>query len=127
MKTWFKLFVVLFIVGGLAGCARTVAIEQVQGTVSAGHTIEQVKNAILKAGHGREWIMEDTGFGVINATMKARTHMVEVRINYSATRYSITYTTSKNMKASNGKIHPTYNRWIRNLDKAIQLNLYNPI
>ncbi|MCV1468388.1 hypothetical protein MLP13_019910, partial [Escherichia coli] len=29
----------------------------------------------------------------------------------------------QNLQASGGQIHKNYNRWVRNLDKDIQLNL----
>ena len=46
----------------------------------------------------------------------------EVRITYTATSYDIKYDSSLNLQASGGKIHKNYNRWVRNLDKDIQLN-----
>lgn len=49
--------------------------------------------------------------------------MAEVRITYTATSYDIKYDSSLNLQASGGKIHKNYNRWVRNLDKDIQLNL----
>jgi hypothetical protein len=49
--------------------------------------------------------------------------MAEVRVNYTATSYSITYANSQNLRASGGKIHKNYNRWVNNLDKDIQVNL----
>ncbi|BBQ84478.1 hypothetical protein WP3W18E02_30070 [Klebsiella sp. WP3-W18-ESBL-02] len=107
----------------LAGCARTAPIEQINTVVSAGHSAEQVKNAILKAGIQRDWIMTEAAPGVIKATQKARDHSATANIKYSATGYSIVYDSSFNLKASDGKIHKNYNRWVRNLDKDIQVNL----
>ncbi|MGF7446131.1 LptM family lipoprotein, partial [Klebsiella michiganensis] len=98
------------IIGALAGCARTAPIEQIHTTVSAGHTEAEVKNAIIKAGAQREWIMSDAGPGVINARQQIRDHIAEIKINYSATSYSINYATSSNLMASGGKIHRNYNR-----------------
>ncbi|WP_130099209.1 hypothetical protein [Siccibacter turicensis] len=118
-----KLLTALAIMGSLAGCARTAPIANVHSTVSSGHTQSQVKNAILKAGQERKWIMSEAAPGEINARQQSRDHMAEVRINYTATSYSITYANSQNLKASGGKIHKNYNRWIYNLDKDIQLNL----
>ena len=117
---WFAAFA---IAGALAGCARTAPVDQVHSIVSAGHTAEQVKTAILKAGQKREWIMTEAGPGVIKGRLQARDHSAEVRIPYSATSYSINYESSLNLKASGGKIHKNYNRWVHNLDHDIQLNL----
>lgn len=123
MKKWMKWLAIFAVVGALAGCARTAPIDNVQSTVSAGHTEAQVKNAILKAGAQRQWIMSDVGPGVIKARQQNRDHVAEVRITYSPTGYSIKYDSSLNLLASGGKIHKNYNRWVRNLDKDIQINL----
>lgn len=123
MKKIAKWFVAFAVVGALAGCARTAPVEQVHSTVSAGHTETQVKNAILKAGLQRQWIMTEAGPGVIKGRLQARDHVAEVRIPYTATSYSIDYASSLNLMASGGKIHKNYNRWVHNLDQSIQLNL----
>ncbi|HBL7127693.1 TPA: hypothetical protein LSW51_002447, partial [Enterobacter asburiae] len=106
-----------------AGCARTAPIAQVHSIVSAGHTADQVKTAILKAGQKRDWIMTETGPGMIKGRLQSRDHSVQVSIPYTATSYSINYENSLNLKAADGKIHKNYNRWVNNLDHDIQLNL----
>ncbi|MBM3071828.1 hypothetical protein HV346_21660 [Enterobacter sp. RHBSTW-00994] len=126
MKKLVKWCAAFAIVGALAGCARTAPIDQVHTIVSAGHTSEQVKNAILNAGHQRKWIMTEAGPGVIKGRLQTRDHFAEVRIPYSATGYSINYANSLNLKAGDGKIHKSYNRWVQNLDNDIQLNLSAP-
>lgn len=123
MKKYAKWFAAIAVVGALAGCARTAPVNNVHSTVSVGHSQEQVRSAILKAGAQRQWIMNDAGPGVITARQQSRDHMAEVRINYTATSYSINYANSQNLRASGGKIHKNYNRWVNNLDKDIQVNL----
>lgn len=123
MKKIVKWLAAFAVVGALAGCARTAPVDNVHSTVSAGHTAEQVKAAILKAGPQRQWIMNEISPGVIKARQQTAGHIAEVRINYTATGYSINYDSSLNLMASGGKIHKTYNRWVRNLDKDIQIAL----
>ena len=123
MKKYVQWFAAIAVAGALAGCARTAPVEQIQTAVSAAHTEDQVKQAILRAGVQRQWIMSQTVPGAIAARQQARDHVVEVRINYSASGYSIHYVSSSNMLASGGKIHKNYNRWVHNLDKDIQVNL----
>lgn len=123
MKKYVQWFAAIAVAGALAGCARTAPVEQIRTTVSAGHTEAQVKQAILRAGVQRQWIMSQTAPGAIAARQQAHDHVVEVRINYSASGYSIHYVSSSNMLASGGKIHKNYNRWVHNLDKDIQVNL----
>ena len=67
--------------------------------------------------------MNEAGPGVIKARQQNRDHVAEVRINYTATGYTINYDSSLNLQAANGKIHKNYNRWVNNLDKDIQVNL----
>ncbi|WP_318357036.1 hypothetical protein [Enterobacter sp.] len=123
MKKYVKWAAAIAVVGALAGCANTAPIANIHSTVSAGHTESQVRNAILKAGAERKWAMNDAGKGVIVARQQARDHMAEVRVSYSASNYSITYASSTNLEAANGKINKNYNRWVHNLDKDIQVNL----
>lgn len=123
MKKIIHWMIAATVVGALAGCARTAPIEQVNAIVSAGHTEAQVKDAIIKAGAQRQWIMSDAGPGVIKDKLQNRDHVADIKINYSATSYSIVYVSSINLMAANGKIHRNYNRWVHNLDKDIQVTL----
>ena len=123
MKKIIHWMIAATVVGALAGCARTAPIEQVNAIVSAGHTEAQVKDAIIKAGAQRQWIMSDAGPGVIKGKLQNRDHVADIKINYSATSYSIVYVSSINLIAANGKIHRNYNRWVHNLDKDIQVTL----
>ena len=123
MKKIIHWMIAATVVGALAGCARTAPIEQVNAIVSAGHTEAQVKDAIIKAGAQRQWIMSDAGPGVIKGKLQNRDHVADIKINYSATSYSIVHVSSINLMAANGKIHRNYNRWVHNLDKDIQVTL----
>ncbi|MBC4752374.1 LptM family lipoprotein [Klebsiella variicola] len=123
MKKIIHWMIAATVVSALAGCARTAPIEQVNTIVSAGHTAAQVKDTIIKAGAQREWIMSDAGPGVIKGHLQNRDHVADIKINYSATSYSIVYVSSLNLMAANGKIHRNYNRWVHNLDKDIQVTL----
>jgi len=123
MKKIVKWCAAAVFVGALAGCARTAPIAQVHSIVSTGHTANQVKTAIMKAGQKRDWIMTETGPGMIKGRLQSRDHSVQVSIPYTATSYSINYENSLNLKAADGKIHKNYNRWVNNLDHDIQLNL----
>lgn len=123
MKMFGKWLTAFVVVSALAGCARTAPIENVRTSVGAGHTTAQVKSAIFKAGAQRQWIMNEAGPGVIKARQQSRDHVAEVRINYTATDYTINYDSSMNLQAADGKIHKNYNRWVNNLNKDIQVNL----
>lgn len=123
MRKFMQWLAIIAVAATLAGCARTAPVEQIQTTVSAGHSADQVKQAILRAGVQRQWIMTEPAPGVIKARQQVRDHIAEVRIPYSANGYAIHYDSSFNLMASGGKIHKNYNRWVHNLDKDIQANL----
>lgn len=124
MKKLMKWVIAAAVVGTLAGCvSRTAPIETVQSLVATGHTDAQVRNAILKAGLNRQWIMTDAGPGVIKGRQQARDHVANIIVQYSASSYIIKYDSSTNLMAADGKIHKNYNRWVHNLDKDIQISL----
>lgn len=123
MNQLMKWIVAFAVIATLGGCARTAPVENIKSTVSAGHTEADVKRAILAAGMQNRWVMNAAAPGVIKARLQARGHVAEARINYNTTSYSITYDSSLNLMASEGKIHKNYNRWVHNLDQAIQFNL----
>lgn len=113
-------------VAALAGCSaleRTEPVRTPQTIITQHVTAEQVKEAIINAGQGRDWIMSAAGPGVINASQNVRKHSVTIRINYSEKEYTIHYVNSVNLLASNGEIHRAYNHWVNNLDKDIQKRL----
>ncbi len=85
-----------------------------------------LREAILRAGMVMGWNMTDEAPGVINATLEMRDrHMIATKIQYSASGYSIFYAGSQNMNysAKDGKINKNYNRWVKNLSKAIREEL----
>jgi hypothetical protein len=123
MNQLMKWIVAFAVIAMLGGCARTAPVDNIKSTVSAGHTEADVKRAILAAGMQNRWVMNAAAPGVIKARLQTRGHVAEARINYNTTSYSITYDSSLNLMASDGKIHKNYNRWVRNLDQAIQFNL----
>jgi len=123
MNQLMKWIVAFAVIAMLGGCARTAPVDNIKSTVSTGHTEADVKRAILAAGMQNRWVMNAAAPGVIKARLQTRGHVAEARINYNTTSYSITYDSSLNLMASDGKIHKNYNRWVRNLDQAIQFNL----
>lgn len=123
MKNYKKIFMGLACVVALAGCGNLAEIRTVQSSTITGQSTAKVKNAILKAGISRKWVMTEAGAGVINARYTARSHRVDVRINYTASGYTINYVSSDGMRAANGQINRNYNRWVENLNQDIQLQL----
>lgn len=106
------------------GACRTSPVRNVDEmaytTDSKDYTMEQVADAIIRAGSGLGWNMQKTGPGELTGTLFLRSHMAKVRIPYDADSYSILYVDSSNLKYDDGKIHSNYNSWVQNLSNAIQ-------
>lgn len=84
-------------------------------------TEEQVKEAILRAGALRGWIITPDRDGHMVGNINVRNkHSAKIDISYDAGGFSIKYLDSTNLdfrKGDDGKdvIHKNYNRWINNL------------
>lgn len=110
----------------LAGC-RTAPIHNVQNApiTPTGDeiTMEEVKDAIIRAGSGLGWRMRPAEPGLIIGTLNVRDHMATVEISYDTDSYDITYMDSNNLDKKGNEIHSNYNGWIQNLDNSIQNNI----
>ncbi len=123
MKTAHKLLFCLVSVAALSGCARTAPLLTPHSTIATFNSAEQVKSAILTAGHACGWVMTPVAPGVIDGRLTHRDHSVSIRINYNPLSYTINYVSSTHLKAANGKIHRGYNRWVNHLNNDIQVRL----
>jgi hypothetical protein len=115
----------LAVVPTIVACRRSPIYNVNNAPISAPKrpTLDQVRGAIERAGHGLGWQMQPTRPGHIVGTLYLRTHMAQVDIPYTTTSYSITYRDSKDLNYDGSSIHSNYNGWIQNLDRAIQQQL----
>lgn len=73
-------------------------------------TAEQVRTAFIRAGSRRRWEVKPVSEGVLEATyVKENKHTVVVRIDYTATHYSLTYKDSTNMRYETVAVDPVRN------------------
>ena len=95
-------------------------------------TVEQVEQAIVKAGKLQKWtitrLAQGKAAGKMEASLLVRNkHTIVVEIVYDPEKYSIHYKNSNNMNAAfcEGKyyIHPNYNVWTSRLNDEIQAQL----
>ncbi|GEA22213.1 hypothetical protein [Vibrio harveyi] len=116
-----KLFISVLLTLLLVGCGRVQPVLNVEDTpVAYDLQNKQVKAAIVQSATNRGWTIEETSPGVLIAKINVRSHFAEVKIPYSNKYYSIIYLNSVNLKATDGKIHRNYNRWVNNLNVDIQ-------
>ncbi|WP_024850525.1 hypothetical protein [Hydrogenovibrio kuenenii] len=85
----------------------------------------QVAKAIQIAGTSLGWVISKEEDGKMMGVLNLRSHQAVVSIPYSATGYSILYSSSIDLKynAEDRTIHSNYNGWVLNLNRAIQANL----
>lgn len=86
-------------------------------------SLEDVSKAIIRAGGGLGWQIQEDKPGHMVGTLYLRTHVAVVDINYTTKSYSITYKDSKNLDYDGTNIHTNYNGWVQNLNKAINVQL----
>jgi hypothetical protein len=111
------------------GCRGPVPVYNVEAPVSANKavTAEDVEKAIIRAGSTLGWQMVPRSPGLVEGTLLLRKHRAVVDVNYDTKTYTIKYkdSTELDYDAPAQRIHPNYNGWIQNLDKAIKVNLSN--
>ena len=109
----------------LAGCNSQPVYEVSKDPVVATRAVQmaEVEKAIVRAGTGLSWQMQPQGPGKIQGTIQQRTHRAVVDISYDTKTFSIKYRDSTNLKYDGASIHKQYNIWIRNLERAITVQL----
>jgi hypothetical protein len=83
---------------------------------------DAIRRAIMVAAAQRQWLVEPAGPGELIATQDARGFMAKVKVTYSQKAYSIEPIDTNLMRGGN-EVHPTYNRWVRNLERDIEVRL----
>lgn len=84
-------------------------------------TAAQLKNVIIQACTRHGWKIDSASGSMIQATLNHNNReTVTIEIPYSREKVEINYKSSTNMRESGGKIHRSYNRWVKNLDVAIR-------
>lgn len=124
-------FAALLIVSAVvtaSACSRTRPVLNVQDHPIPAATqrlpLDQIGQAIIQAGRQRHWRMDPAGPGQITGILDDREHEAVINITYSQQAYSITLAASTNLHQEDGEVHKKYNKWVRQLEKAIDDRLY---
>ena len=86
-------------------------------------SLDEYKNAIIRAGLRRNWQFEEVGPGHLLGKVNVRNkHFATVDVTFDTEAFSINYKSSQNLNydANSNSIHPNYNKWIQNLQNDIQ-------
>ncbi len=125
----FKLLAAAILAVSLVGCGghqvKSIAAQKVVSVSDVKVSKSLVKDAIIKAGIHRGWIMQEISDGVISGKLNVRKHYAEIEITYTADAYTITYVDSRGIAYDPYRhtIHRQYNNWITYLDRSIQVYL----
>jgi hypothetical protein len=112
----------LFLLFLVAACSSTKPVYNVDAAplnAPATATMDDIQNAIIRAGAGRGWQMRPDGEGHLVATLSVRSHFAAADIYFDKQRYSILYQQSENLDYDGSNIHNNYNKWIRTLQSDI--------
>jgi len=125
MKKMVLIFAISFIALFISGCGGSKVLNLPKQAVEREMGQDDVYNAILKAGNRKGWYIKQLSDGQAKGELFVRKHEAVIIIDYTATSYSVTYQSSKNLNydASSGKIHPGYNKWILGLKQQIDIEL----
>ncbi len=89
------------------------------------HSRATIRRAIKRALYRRKWIVRDVNRGLIRATYYRGRHMATVNVRYSPRQVRISYHRTEALfyNPERGTIHKTYNGWVRNMERDIQVEL----
>lgn len=122
MKSTALKVVFLLVVGIALGACRAAPVYNVSSATMAtppNASVEQVADAIKRAGLGLGWQMIDKSPGEIEGRLNLRSHLAVVSITFDTKQFSIFYKDSVDLKYDGTTIHKNYNGWVQNLEKAI--------
>lgn len=120
---------VLVSIGAVAliiGCAPLAPVQNIDSdevTTNRPATLDEVGNAIVRAGASLNMQMHKVRPGLISATYAVRGLSATMEIKYDSKHFSITYKDSQGLKYDGTQIHKNYNGWVQNLDNRIKAQL----
>jgi hypothetical protein len=112
----------------LVGCRGAVPVYNVTAAPVAANkpaSLDDVEKSIVRAGTTLGWQMTPRSPGKMEGVLLLRRHRAVVDIDYDTKSYNIKYKDSAELDYDGQKIHPNYNGWIQNLEKAIRVQLSN--
>lgn len=91
----------------------------------------QVKKAVKLAVLSRQWQISNEKGNSFNATYtradRRSNLMAKIHVSYTPKEVTIKYVASEGLSAEGRQIHPTYNKWIANLQKDIPIYLQREV
>src|SRR5262245_44330360 len=99
---------VVLALGLAVGACRTAPVYNAAAPIAAAPnarlTMQQVSQAIYRAGTGLGWRMETVAPGTLTGTLNSRSHIAVVTITHDTSTYRIAYKDSTNLLYEGGQI-----------------------
>ena len=123
-----SILVVLLAAVAVVGCSRTEPVHDVTSAPvvakSGSASATQVHDVIIQALQQNGWyVLQDDPGTIVAETVVNERHRATIRIDHSATQYSITYQDSDLLLYDGEEIHRNYNAWIKRLEEQINQDL----
>ena len=106
-----------------AAWCRSAAIQTIKTPVLSKATVQEVRNAILRAALSKNWQVVEEVNQKITLKYVKKVHIAACDVAYSEKEYTITINPMTTLIQGDNEVHPKYNQWVRNLDKQIQRQL----
>ena len=115
-----SLLALLFL--GCSGPAVYTANNAPVSAIASEPTLAQVDKAVKDSLIGRGWIPQKVSAHNYIGTYKRRDLMAKVKISFDTQSFTVNHLDSRNLDydSSDETIHPTYNKWIQNLENDIR-------
>jgi hypothetical protein len=118
----------LFALVLVTGCSKGAALQTFDNSkVSAQNkSLEKVESAIVKGGLNKGWQSRKVANGQIEMKILVKgKFLIVLDALYDANGYTLQYKESQNLDydATNNTIHPSYNKWVANLEREINHEL----
>lgn len=105
-------------------CSTKKQILSVHTELTLSYETTDVKAAIVEALATRNWVITNENGNEIQAKFVIKENQfIAVKISYTDRYYNINYLDSQDMKYNGSKIHKTYNKQVKALDKVIKSNV----
>lgn len=106
-----------------AAWCRSAPIQSIKTPVLTKATVQEVRNAILRAALSKNWQVVEEVNQKITLKYVKKVHIAACDVAYSEKEYTITINPMTTLIQGDNEVHPKYNQWVRNLDKQIQRQL----
>ena len=110
----------------LAGCRAApiyeVSAAPIPAPAGKALTLDDVQKAIARGATRSGWQLQPEAPGHLTARFQSGRHSATVNIDHDTKAYSIKLRDT-NVRNDGTSVHPAYNTWVQNLDRAIRIEM----